>query len=215
MDDEQNNLARREALRTSARAERAAMPVPYRAHKSAELCKRLDEALMLTLGITGLSPQDAVVAVYAAFPEEVDLGDFIASAYRQGCQVAFPCMMHDAQSVEGSLVQQTMEMRVVPFEHYANGEVPFINHPLRRYDHASNDLAAFPYVAADDLVMLVVPVVGFDAQGNRLGYGQGNYDRYLAQLPRECRVVGVAFAEQQVEAIPTEPHDIPLPIVAL
>ena len=71
--------------------------------------------------------------------------------------------------------------------------------------------------------MIVVPVVGFDSQGNRLGYGAGNYDRYLTQISKEatnnqgiiCRVVGVAFAEQQVEDVPTEEHDIPLAVVAL
>lgn len=213
--DEQDILTQRASLRAAVRAERAAMPAPYRAHKSAELCKRLETSLMLTLGITGIQAGDAIVAVYAAFPEEVDVGDFIAAAYRQGCRVAFPCMMHDARAAEGCTVQQTMEMRLVAPERYSQGDVPFIVHPLQRYEHSSEELAAFPYVSADDLTMLVVPVVAFDAQGNRLGYGQGNYDRYLAQVPRSCRVAGVAFAEQQVEAIPTEEHDIPLAIVAL
>ena len=104
--------------------------------------------------------------------------------------------------------------------------------------------------------MIVVPVVGFDNQGNRLGYGAGNYDRYLAQIAEvadlrfveaesadkkpsaatsndpglqfvdvnsvdagrkspTCRIVGVAFAEQQVDTIPTEEHDIPLAILSL
>ncbi len=212
-------LAQRQALRETARVARKAMPAPYRAHKSAALCKRLEESLQLTLGITGIQPEEAIVAVYAAFPEEVDLGDFIDAAYRQGCQVAFPCMMSDARAVEGCTVDQTMEMRCVPSEYYYQETVPFIAHPLHRYQQASEELVLFPYASANDLTMLVVPVVGFDKQGNRLGYGQGNYDRYLAQIvtqePRTCRVAGVAFAEQQVDAIPTEEHDIPLALVVL
>lgn len=208
-------MNQRDILRNEARARRAAMPAPYRAHKSAELCKRLEESLLLTLGITGIQPQDAIVAVYAAFPEEVDLGDFIASTYRYGCRVAFPCMVRDAWKAENTSVDQTMEMRLVPYELYQTNKVPFIEHPLRWYRHSSEDLVEFPYASAEALTMLVVPVVGFDKAGNRLGYGYGNYDRYLAQTPRSCRVAGVAFDEQYVDAIPTEEHDISVPIVAL
>lgn len=60
-----------------------------------------------------------------------------------------------------------------------------------------------------------MPVVAFDDKGNRLGYGAGNYDRYLAQVPASCRTVGVAFAEQRIEAIPAESHDVKLAILSL
>lgn len=216
---------KRNELRAEARACRAKLPEPYRAHKSAEICKRLEETLTLTLGITGTVPQDCIVAVYAAFPEEVNLENFIQHAYEQGCKVAFPCMMtdawgipdapHRAQGEAGHVTQQTMEMRVVPAERYQAADVPFLNKPLKRFAHRDAELADLPYIAADELTMIVVPVVGFDKHGNRLGYGKGNYDRYLAQIPQHVRIAGVAFAEQQVDDVPTEEHDIPLPIISL
>lgn len=224
----------RTRLRKEARTARAALDPKIRAFKSSELCDRLAEALMLTLGITGTSEQEAVVGVYAAFPEEVDLTEFIKTAYAQGCTVAFPCMIKDAHGVPDApgrpalelesdaftpdgrhLTRQTMEMRAVDAASFQAGTVPFLANPLVRFLHDDAALTAFPYVPADALTMLVVPMVGFDAQGNRLGYGAGNYDRYLAQAPETCRIVGVAFAEQQVDAIPTEAHDIPLAIVSL
>lgn len=55
----------------------------------------------------------------------------------------------------------------------------------------------------------VVPVVGFDAQGYRIGYGGGYYDRTLAQWKDAVRV-GVAFECQRVHRLPREPHDLPL-----
>lgn len=223
IEDEQQAL--RNELRKEAKQARSEMPAPYRAHKSAELCKRLEESLLLTLGITGTDPCDAIVAVYSAFPEEVDLHDFIEAAYKQGCSVAFPCMVRDAWSITNtSVVQQTMEMRRVPADLFRKKQVPFLNNPLKRYYHNDADLQQFRYVSARELTMIVVPVVGFDVQGNRLGYGAGNYDRYLAQITgrthttgahQRCRVVGVAFAEQQVDDIPTEEHDIPLAILSL
>lgn len=60
---------------------------------------------------------------------------------------------------------------------------------------------------------LLVPLLAFDRRGYRLGYGAGFYDRTLATLPRRF-ALGVAYAVQQVEAVPTEPHDVRLDAVA-
>lgn len=61
--------------------------------------------------------------------------------------------------------------------------------------------------------ILFVPLVGFDRNGNRLGYGRGHYDRAVAAARaggRRAVLVGLAFSVQEVEAIPAEPHDIRL-----
>ncbi len=60
--------------------------------------------------------------------------------------------------------------------------------------------------------VLLVPLAAFDGRGYRIGYGGGFYDRTLSQLRASGPVtaVGVAFAEQQVERVPNEPHDEPL-----
>ncbi len=61
--------------------------------------------------------------------------------------------------------------------------------------------------------VLLVPLLAFDAAGRRLGYGGGYYDRTLAGLQRR-RTIGCAFAAQQVDAVPTGPHDVALDLVA-
>lgn len=64
--------------------------------------------------------------------------------------------------------------------------------------------------------ILIVPLVGFDAQCHRIGYGAGYYDATLAYLRKgghDILAVGAAFACQQVEAIPTEPHDEALDMI--
>jgi 5-formyltetrahydrofolate cyclo-ligase len=58
-----------------------------------------------------------------------------------------------------------------------------------------------------------MPLLGFDAAGTRLGYGGGYYDRTLAALERAPRIVGVAFAAQELAYIPRAPHDRPLDTV--
>jgi 5-formyltetrahydrofolate cyclo-ligase len=58
--------------------------------------------------------------------------------------------------------------------------------------------------------VIVVPMVGFDEAGTRLGYGGGFYDRTLSGLPRAL-VVGLAVETQRLPRLPRGPHDVPLP----
>ena len=53
---------------------------------------------------------------------------------------------------------------------------------------------------------MVVPGLGFTANGERLGYGKGFYDRWLATHPSACRI-GFAYAAQVLTALPGEAHD--------
>ncbi len=63
--------------------------------------------------------------------------------------------------------------------------------------------------------VLIVPLAGFDRQGNRLGYGGGFYDRTLELLRAGGPVVavGLAYAVQEIRAIPVEPTDQLLDII--
>jgi 5-formyltetrahydrofolate cyclo-ligase len=63
--------------------------------------------------------------------------------------------------------------------------------------------------------VLVVPMLGFDRRGHRLGYGAGHYDRTLDQLRRLHRVfaIGFAYSAQECDRVPTEPTDQPLDLI--
>ncbi len=70
-------------------------------------------------------------------------------------------------------------------------------------------------VADPDLI--IAPLAAFDRQGNRIGYGAGHYDRAIASLlirNRKFRLVGIAFACQEVRRVPAENHDFPLATIA-
>jgi 5-formyltetrahydrofolate cyclo-ligase len=74
--------------------------------------------------------------------------------------------------------------------------------------------AAQPAVDPD---FIVAPLAAFDRRGGRIGYGAGHYDRAIAALAgrgHPFRVAGIAFACQEVEAVPVEPHDAPLSMIA-
>jgi 5-formyltetrahydrofolate cyclo-ligase len=74
-----------------------------------------------------------------------------------------------------------------------------------------------PDPTADEVTpaVLLVPLAAFDARGNRIGWGQGHYDRVIARLAAagEVLTIGVAYSFQQVEAVPAEEHDRPLDAV--
>jgi 5-formyltetrahydrofolate cyclo-ligase len=71
---------------------------------------------------------------------------------------------------------------------------------------------AAPVVAPD---ILIVPLLAFDRAGHRIGYGAGYYDLTIAALRAKQAVVaiGVAFAAQEIAAVPASPRDAPLDLV--
>ena len=63
------------------------------------------------------------------------------------------------------------------------------------------------------LDVVVVPGVAFTRDGHRLGQGGGWYDRFLPRLPERCTTIGVCFAEQVVDEVPVEDHDVAVDVV--
>ena len=64
--------------------------------------------------------------------------------------------------------------------------------------------------------LLIIPMLAFDADGYRIGWGGGFYDRTLAKLraKKEVIAIGAAFAAQQVDKIPRDHHDARLDWIA-
>ncbi|HKK32903.1 MAG TPA: 5-formyltetrahydrofolate cyclo-ligase [Desulfomicrobiaceae bacterium] len=62
--------------------------------------------------------------------------------------------------------------------------------------------------------LAVIPGVGFDRQGYRLGYGGGYYDRFLAgQRTTRTLLAGLGYGLQLVKALPREPWDMPMDLI--
>lgn len=104
----------------------------------------------------------------------------------------------------------------VPVTHMENGRLEF--HEVTDLERDLNQTGALNIpepgehcrpipTAAVDLV--VVPGVGFDRRGYRIGYGGGFYDRFLLTVPRACKVA-ICFELQLVDAVPHLPGDVPV-----
>lgn len=175
-----------------------------------------------------------IVAVYAAMRSEVSLEAFVDAAARRGWRLCYPCMVREEgeagpKSEPESGPGSRMRFFCLPEEPCRAGAggqgtgaamgVPtgtgtagsFLAAPLRACDPDGPELAGCTPIEPRAIDAVVVPLVAFDGEGRRLGYGGGNYDRLLPLLRSDALVVGVAFEEQRCEAVPCEPHDRPLP----
>lgn len=80
-----------------------------------------------------------------------------------------------------------------------------------RFGIPEPDLALDDTLAPEQMALVVAPLVGFDAQGRRLGMGGGWYDRSFAfrhQRPAPPWLVGVGFSVQQVDDLPVQLWDV-------
>lgn len=66
-------------------------------------------------------------------------------------------------------------------------------------------------ISKDLIELIVVPGVAFTKEGHRLGYGGGYYDRYLENYKYDF--LALAFDAQMIDYIPTEKHDLPMPLI--
>ena len=64
-------------------------------------------------------------------------------------------------------------------------------------------------VSIHDIDLIIVPGVGFDKSGYRIGHGKGYYDNLLRDSANTLHI-GLAFESQIVKKIPTETHDLPV-----
>jgi len=60
--------------------------------------------------------------------------------------------------------------------------------------------------------VIIIPLLVFDSNLNRIGFGGGWYDRFLSTQPNATKI-GLAYSMQQAESVPTKSHDVPLDMV--
>jgi len=153
---------------------------------------RADAAILLLDAVLGLCPPPAgaVVGGFAPMGDEIDVMPLLEALHRRGHRLALP-----VTTPRGNPLIFRAWQPGAPLEPGRFGT----SHP------------ADPTVLTPDFFL--VPLLAFDARGNRLGYGGGYYDRSLAAQPGAFRL-GVAYAGQQVEKVPACATDIALHAIA-
>jgi 5-formyltetrahydrofolate cyclo-ligase len=158
---------------------------------AARLAISADERAAMALHIAGHldtligDPAGRIVSLYWPFRGEPDLRPWVASITARGARAALPVVVQKGR--------------------------PLIFRAYRPGDRLEKGVWNIP-IPADgaEIVPEVVlaPVVGFDRQGYRLGYGGGFFDRTLAALPTKPLVIGVGYTSQAIPTIHPQPHDI-------
>lgn len=187
-------------MRKRVLACRDSIPVAVRARRSAALCDRLAERYDAAL------KPGSVVAAYTALGSEPNLKLFLLKAYERQCRVCLPCMVRASKEV----CMVFVEVDRVTFEAFKQ---PFLTRPAVCLPDEDPLFLSFRTVKPKEIDVIAVPLVAFDVKHNRMGYGGGNYDRFLESLRDDALVFGVGFVEQMVDAVIVEPHDKPLPLI--
>ncbi len=174
-------------LRTRIRETLASMSRADAAAGSTAVCQHL-------LGLVDLSRVGRLLS-YWPIEGEVDVREFHASWAQRGGTLALPRVNWRTSEIEAA-------------EAVADGSnLVADRHGLRQPG------AGARVVPASEITAVIVPGLGFDRRGWRLGRGGGFYDRLLAGIDGHVPRIGVGFDGQVVDELPIESHDARMTLV--
>lgn len=130
-----------------------------------------------------------IISTYIGKEDEVQTIDIIQKSWVAGKTVIVPVVDADRASIYFSELSD--------LNHLQKGHYDILE-PL------PEKISVSSLTSAD---VIIVPGVGWDSQGHRLGHGLGFYDRALENVPNQSTIVGLAFEWQVLESIPIESHD--------
>ncbi len=168
----------KQELRKELKKRRCALPQDVREAYSRQICQNL-------LALPMIKEADLIYA-YSAIGSEVSLQTLIEDALEKHGRIGMPRVFGD--EMKFFAIRQFSELR--------EGAFGILE----------------PQTGEEDLLtgnagICLIPGLGFDASGGRIGYGKGYYDRYLQAFPGLIRI-GCCFEEQLVESIPKEAQDV-------
>lgn len=170
-------------LRSEADARRRAIPADFRKTSAAAIARHFFDAVPIE--------QAQVVAGYWPIRDEIDTQAILLQLMQRGQAVCLPVVRGQNEKLDFRLWEEGAALYPSGFGILAPAETA--------------------PVAIPDIVLM--PLLGFDRLGTRLGYGGGYYDRTLGALAQKPLLIGLAFAAQEFPRIPRETHDHPLDMV--
>jgi 5-formyltetrahydrofolate cyclo-ligase len=175
---------RKAELRRAALARRDALPVAERAQAAETIAARVFP-LAVADGV--------VVSGYMPMKSEINPLPLLRKLAEAGARLALPVVAGPGKP---------LIMRAWSFGEPLVAGVWGIRQPLAQ-------------APATEPAILIVPLLAFDRAGHRIGYGAGYYDMTIAAAHARGAVsaVGIAFAAQEVDAVPAGPRDEPLDLV--
>jgi 5-formyltetrahydrofolate cyclo-ligase len=171
-------------LRAKALAKRDALSDKKRIASATKLAKR---------GLPFKLLPGSIVSGYSPIRSEIDPVPLMRKLAEEGARLALPCVTARGQAL-----------------------VFRIWHPNDRLMLGPLGIPE-PSPAAAEIIpdIMLTPLAAFDRLGHRIGYGAGHYDHTFAHLRKTKQIVGIglAFAAQEIEAVPALAHDVALDYV--
>lgn len=173
----------KDELRVFARQKRAA------AKKSATQTQIKSYGDSLIAFLSGVENAQ-IIAAYWPINDEFDCRDLMLKLERCGYDLALPAVVGPGLPLVFRAYHHGMDLKPGPFQ------------------------TRQPPASSEEMVPDVVlcPLLAFDKTGGRLGYGGGYYDRTLQSLKKTHPIlaIGLGFAAQEFDEVPTKPHDMKL-----
>jgi len=166
------------------KAERARL-LAARLALSTEFRAAQTAAIAAGLDLLVPSGEGEIISVYWPIRAEPDLRPWMHARCERGTRIALPVALAHGQPLI--------------FREWWPGAR--LAHGLWRIPYPAEGREVTPTV-------VLAPVVGFDRQGYRLGYGGGFFDRTLAVLRPRPRVIGLGYSSSAIATIFPQPHDI-------
>jgi len=168
----------KENVRKVLRLKKEAMLPEERLEKSRGICRHLMKIIRDT----------ETVLVFTSKEKEVNTRPLIEALFRKGNPVVVPIIVKEDVSLRLSYLRDFSALVPSTFG---------VPEPI------GSEIPA----RAEDVGTIILPMLGFDRAGGRIGYGAGYYDRFLSKNPG-LRKIGIAFACQEVGSIPVDENDI-------
>jgi 5-formyltetrahydrofolate cyclo-ligase len=168
------------SIRQILRQRKEAMIPEDRLEKSKRICHHLMRLIR----------NGETVMVYTSKEKEVNMIPTISTLFERGNPVIVPIIVKDDISLRLSYLRDFSVLVPSTFG---------VPEPI------GNEILA----TGKNVDTIILPMLGFDRTGGRIGYGAGYYDRFLAKN-QNVRKIGIAFACQEYDNLPADENDIPM-----
>lgn len=133
-----------------------------------------------------------VVMAYSSLKSEVSTHKLIDSLLQKGKVVVLPVTIKSERQIKPYVITDRSLFK------------------RGAYNIKEPDIAISKSCSPSDIDLCIVPGLGYDESGFRIGFGKGYYDSFLQNLSPGCLKVGLAFSVQIVDKLPIQKWDIPV-----
>lgn len=193
-------ISDKQRLRQQLKRKRMALTPEQRIQESADICAAA--ALYMNQLRQQKSKSSLTIFTYLAYRDEPDTLPLLQRCWQAGDTVLAPRIDHQEDAL---------------FHLYPITGIQDVEPGAYGIPEPKHHLSSVPESLWHEIDLILVPGLGYDQQGGRIGYGGGYYDRFMSRLQQSLSVLPVCgafvFGTQMTEQIPMESHDFRIDVL--